>query len=64
YYPIRNHLVDFLVARSKDLSDGRAPAHPPVVTPGLDAGSAATPADLAAPTRAPLNVVPIKGRAA
>ncbi|MFG5408995.1 ABC transporter ATP-binding protein [Piscinibacter sakaiensis] len=29
YYRIRNHLVDFLVARSKDLSQGRAPAHPP-----------------------------------
>ncbi len=36
YYRIRNHLVDFLVARSKDLSHGRAPAQPPVVTPGMD----------------------------
>ena len=35
YYRIRNHLVDFLVARSKDLSHGRAPATPPVVEPGL-----------------------------
>ena len=35
YYRIRNHLVDFLVARSKDLSHGRAPAVPPVVEPGL-----------------------------
>jgi nitrate/nitrite transport system ATP-binding protein len=35
YYPIRNHLVDFLVARSKELSHGRAPAVPPVVEPGL-----------------------------
>jgi nitrate/nitrite transport system ATP-binding protein len=34
YYRIRNHLVDFLVARSKDLSHGRAPAVPPVVEPG------------------------------
>ena len=34
YYRIRNHLVDFLVARSKDLSHGRAPAHPPQVEPG------------------------------
>jgi nitrate/nitrite transport system ATP-binding protein len=34
YYPIRNHLVDFLVTRSKDLSHGRAPAHPPTVEPG------------------------------
>lgn len=37
YYPLRNHLVDFLVSRSKDLSNGRAPAHPPVVQPGLAA---------------------------
>ncbi|RVT50979.1 ABC transporter ATP-binding protein [Rubrivivax albus] len=36
YYRIRNHLVDFLVARSQDLSHGRAPAVPPEVTPGLD----------------------------
>jgi len=43
YYPLRNHLVDFLVSRSKDLSNGRAPAHPPVVQPGLAAVSA-TPA--------------------
>ena len=34
YYPLRNHLVDFLVARSKDLSHGRAPEHPPTVEPG------------------------------
>jgi nitrate/nitrite transport system ATP-binding protein len=37
YYDIRNHLVDFLVARSKDLSNGRAPAEPPFVRPGVDA---------------------------
>ncbi len=43
YYPLRNHLVDFLVSRSKDLSNGRAPAHPPVVQPGLAVVSA-TPA--------------------
>lgn len=36
YYLIRNHLVEFLVTRSKDLSDGRAPSYPPVITPGLD----------------------------
>jgi nitrate/nitrite transport system ATP-binding protein len=35
YYRIRNHLVDFLVARSKDLSHGRAPAQPLQVSPGL-----------------------------
>ena len=37
YYPLRNHLVDFLVARSKHLSHGKAPAHPPTVEPGRDA---------------------------
>jgi nitrate/nitrite transport system ATP-binding protein len=36
YYRIRNHLVDFLVARSKDLSHGRAPEQPLVVTPGQE----------------------------
>ena len=36
YYRIRNHLVDFLVARSQELSHGRAPAVPPEVAPGLD----------------------------
>ena len=54
YYRIRNHLVDFLVARSKDLSHGRAPEHPPEVTPGLDADAPATPES---PVRAPLQRV-------
>jgi nitrate/nitrite transport system ATP-binding protein len=36
YYRLRNHLVDFLVARSKALSHGRAPTHPMEVRPGLD----------------------------
>jgi nitrate/nitrite transport system ATP-binding protein len=36
YYRIRNHLVDFLVARSQELSHGRAPARPDEVSPGLD----------------------------
>lgn len=44
YYRIRNHLVDFLVARSKDLAGGRAPSKPPFVTPGLSAIDAAKPA--------------------
>ncbi len=37
YYRIRNHLVDFLVARSAGLSHGRAPERPLEVSPGLDA---------------------------
>ncbi|HUG25178.1 ABC transporter ATP-binding protein [Piscinibacter sp.] len=52
YYRIRNHLVDFLVARSKDLSHGRAPEHPPEVRPGLANDSAAD-----SPVRAPLQRV-------
>ena len=40
YYRLRNHLVDFLVSRSRDLSHGRAPAKPHEVSPGLDAGAA------------------------
>ena len=43
YYPLRNHLVDFLVTRSRDLSHGRAPSHPPVVQPGLVATAHSTP---------------------
>ena len=35
YYPLRNHLVDFLVERAKDLSHGRAPEQPLEVHPGL-----------------------------
>ncbi|MBI3045618.1 MAG: ABC transporter ATP-binding protein [Betaproteobacteria bacterium] len=39
YYPIRNHLVDFLVTRSRQFNEARPasydPKHPPVVTPGL-----------------------------
>jgi nitrate/nitrite transport system ATP-binding protein len=48
YYPLRNHLVDFLVARSKDLSHGRAPSHPPVVKPGLAAMAHSIPMETAA----------------
>jgi nitrate/nitrite transport system ATP-binding protein len=43
YYRIRNHLVDFLVARSKDLSHGRAPAQPLQVSPGLAGDSEPSP---------------------
>ena len=44
YYPVRNHLVDFLVSRSKQFNAERPadydPKHPPIVTPGAaqDAG--------------------------
>ena len=40
YYPIRNHLVDFLVSRSRLFNEalpaGYDPKHPPAVAPGLD----------------------------
>ena len=44
YYPIRNHLIDFLVSRSKDFTEQPPedydPRHPPLVTPGLTTASA------------------------
>jgi nitrate/nitrite transport system ATP-binding protein len=38
YYRIRNHLVDFLVNRSKLYQSGesRRPEHPPLVRPGVE----------------------------
>ena len=56
YYRIRNHLVDFLVNRSKLYQSGEAraghdPKHPPVLRPGLDAAEA--PAAHAAPAELP-----------
>ena len=37
YYAVRNHLIDFLVARSRAFQRpaGHDPRHPPVVRPGL-----------------------------
>ncbi len=49
YYRIRNHLVDFLVHRSKDYGDGgpaaagHDPRHPPLVRPGLEERANVTP---------------------
>ena len=54
YYRLRNHLVDFLVSRSKDLSHGRAPMSPPEVSPGLEL-DAETPALQADPKVVPLH---------
>ncbi len=65
YYRIRNHMVDFLVARSKDYAHGRSPAHAPVVSPGLDVDPAAHPAALGAGVAAAAdNVVRIRARPA
>jgi nitrate/nitrite transport system ATP-binding protein len=36
FYAVRNHLVDFLVSRSKTLAHGQAPEFPPEVHPGVD----------------------------
>ena len=40
YYPLRNHLIDFLVTRSKTFKDempaGYDKRHPPIVRPGAD----------------------------
>lgn len=56
YYPLRNHLIEFLVDRSRTFEDSlRAghydPRHPPVVKPGLAHESPAAAAD--APPRMP-----------
>ncbi|MBI2225307.1 MAG: ABC transporter ATP-binding protein [Betaproteobacteria bacterium] len=60
YYPIRNHLIDFLVSRSKDFTDQPPedydPRHPPLVTPGLTTASA-LPDALISPRAAPRPVV-------
>ena len=55
YYRIRNHLVDFLVARSAELSHGRAPLQPPEVSPGL-----AEPEPEPTPTGEGTPVVPLR----
>ena len=47
YYPIRNHLVDFLVSRSKGFTEQPPadynPKSPPLVVPGRNATAAAAP---------------------
>lgn len=41
YYPIRNHLIDFLVTRSKAIqAEGVAAGHPPEIRPGLESRAA------------------------
>jgi nitrate/nitrite transport system ATP-binding protein len=61
YYRIRNHLVDFLVARSKTLSHGRAPTEPPTVEPGLPADP---PAGEAEAVHGQSSVVPLRQHSA
>jgi nitrate/nitrite transport system ATP-binding protein len=64
YYRIRNHLVDFLVNRSKDYAEGEAaaaahdPLDPPRVRPGLAGGADVVPIPVvaaAAPALKPLS---------
>ena len=62
YYRIRNHLVDFLVLRSQDLSNGRAASVPPVVSPGLLEEAGVAPIE--ATSSEPANVVRLVARAA
>ena len=44
YYPIRNHLVDFLVNRASDITNGiqERPVAPLFVSPGLSASALTT----------------------
>ncbi len=54
YYPIRNHLVDFLVNRSRLIQEGvvdRVGDHPVVVAPGLDPLVPAASSDPGPPAR-------------
>jgi nitrate/nitrite transport system ATP-binding protein len=53
YYPIRNHLVDFLVSRSKSFNEQPPatydPQRPPLVTPGLAPSPPVIPSSLQQP---------------
>jgi nitrate/nitrite transport system ATP-binding protein len=57
YYPIRNHLVDFLVSRSKDFTAQPPadfdPKHPPLVSPGLAGDIPVTPEPAMQPRAVP-----------
>ena len=60
YYRIRNHLVDFLVNRSKDYAVGETaavnhdPRNPPLVCPGLEGSAEVVPLPAGAASAAPL----------
>ena len=63
YYRIRNHLIDFLVDRSKAFagdSPDYDPRHPPLVRPGLDATDAVA-ADVAKPLMPAKPLVAVAG---
>ena len=62
YYRIRNHLIEFLVDRSRafdaeSAAAGYDPRHPPVVRPGLEEGAAA--AGESSPARPPVGGKPL-----
>jgi len=54
YYPLRNHLIDFLVTRSKEMARGAGapvdPRNPPIVRPALG-GTTHETADVSEPAR-------------
>jgi nitrate/nitrite transport system ATP-binding protein len=66
YYAVRNHIIDFLVTRSKSFAQetrgGHDPRHVPIVRPGVIEGPAA-PAAPAPPTVADANVIRLAGHA-
>jgi len=53
FYPLRNHLIEFLVTRSRELAGGKVgsfdPRHPPVVTPTAEGGGDASAASAGEP---------------
>jgi nitrate/nitrite transport system ATP-binding protein len=61
YYRIRNHLVDFLVNRSRAYAGEHRlehdPRHPPVVRPGLMVPADPQPASSSTPPASPLKQV-------
>ena len=65
FYELRNHLVDFLVTRSAELSHGRAPESPPEVTPVPEDAEPAAEGGAAPPQRlATVTPIPRPSRAA
>jgi nitrate/nitrite transport system ATP-binding protein len=56
YYPLRNHLIDFLVTRSRELAGGKGefdPRNPPTVRPTAGKPVTADPAPMQAPAKPP-----------
>ena len=63
YYPLRNHLIDFLVTRSREMANGAGPAYdpknPPLVRPAAGGPSLSRPpAPVLASSRPPVATAP------